>query len=243
MVFRKLIFAFLFVGSISLSPVKAQLELDLWFDGWVSLEDGTAIQGQLSYYSDYTTGVLQIKVGERTYSFDANQIVNFRFYDGQLKADRFFYSLPYSPPGNPNTIMLFFEALYEGQHLSVLSKTEIRTQTRSANTSPYAYRGTYVPSWYNRNRNNSYTIDMPFETLYVVTPDTEIEEYSEPTALDKPNVRFKRANTDLLEKIMHDRNVKIQAFLKENKFDLRRRADMLRTVVYYNELKSGIAAQ
>jgi hypothetical protein len=242
MVFKSYFFlTFLFILGLISHPANAQLEQDLWFNGSVELEQGDIIQGELSYYSDYENGLLQIKVNGRTYSYNANQIIRFNFYDPQLRRDRSFYSLPYSPIGNPNDIMLFFEALYEGAYLSVLSKTEIRTQTRTANNGPFVYRGTYIPSWHNRFRNDSFTILMPYETLYIVSPKSEIQDYNEPTALDRPDVRFKKAQTEELEKLMRDQGPQIQAFLQENKFDLRRRDDMIRTVAYYNELKQKLA--
>lgn len=231
---------FLCVGFI-VSPASAQLEQDLWFNGLVELESGRFIKGQLSYYSDFENGLLQIRADGKTYSFDANQVVRFEFNDPQLQRNRVFYSLPYSPPGLPNDIMLFFEALYEGPYLSVLSKTEIRNQTRSTNNNPFVYRGAYIPSWYGNPRSGNFTVQMPYETLYLVTPKTPITDYNEPTALDKPNVRFRKANTDMLQNLMRDQAPKVQAFLKENRFDLRDRADMLRTVVYYNQIRQELA--
>lgn len=215
---------------------KAQINRDLWFKGVVELEGGTFLEGKLSYYSDFKNALLQIQTGGRTLSYDANQVVSFRFFDDKLGVTRRFYSLPYTPKDSRHQVMLFFEALLEGGHLSALSKTEFRTESRQQQN-PYMYRGYYIPSWYDRSHMRSYTVIVPYETIYLVTPDTEIEAYSQPTSLANQDVRFRRPEPDKLLKLVGDKRLQVEKFIEQNKMDLRRRGDLLQVIKYYNQIK------
>jgi hypothetical protein len=218
-------------------PVSAQQRGgDLWFKGVVELESGQRLQGAISYYSDFKAALLQIRTEGKTLSYDANQVVFFRFYDDQLGITRTFYSLPYSPEGGSFEVMLFFETLLEGGHLSALSKTEFRTETRQAHN-PYMYRGHYIPTWYDRNAMRGYSVVVPYETIYLVTPNSPIEPYNQPTSLASRDVRFRKPNQEMLMKLVRDRRSQIDAFISQNKLDVRKRQDLLRVVQYYNEIK------
>ena len=215
---------------------KAQINRDLWFKGVVELEGGNLLEGKLSYYSDFKNALLQIQTGGKTLSYDANQVISFRFFDDQLGITRRFYSLPYTPEGGRHQVMLFFEALYEGGHLSALSKTEFRTESRQQQN-PYTYRGYYIPSWYDRSHMRSYTVVVPYETLYLVTPDTDIKAYSLPTSMSSQDVRFRKPDPDMFMKMVGDRRSQIEKFVEQNKMDLRRRGDLLQVIQYYNQIK------
>lgn len=227
-----LLLAFCFSSLFALAQPKG----DYWFKGVLELEGGQRLEGDISYYSDFKAALLQIRTGGRTLSYDANQVVFFRFYDNELGVTRTFYSLPYTPEGSSHETMLFFETLLEGGHLTALSKTEFRTETRQAR-SPFMYRGYYIPSWYDRAGMNSYSIVVPYETIYLVTPDTPIEAYNQPTSLAAQEVRFRKPNPDMLMNLVRDKRVQIDKFIEQNKLDVRKRQDMLRVVQYYNELK------
>lgn len=210
---------------------------DLWFRGVVELENGELLEGHLSYYSDFKNALLQIKTGGKTLSYDANKVVSFRFFDEELNITRRFYSLPYKPNNNGYEVMLFFEALLEGSHLSALSKTEFRTETRQPYASPYTYRGYYIPTWYQRSNMRGYTVVVPYETLYLVTPETDIKAYSMPTSLASRDVRFRKPEPEMLMQLMRDKRGQINSFMEQNKLDLRKRQDVLQVIQYYNQLK------
>lgn len=216
---------------------EAQMNRDLWFRGVVELENGELLEGHLSYYSDFKNALLQIKTGGKTLSYDANKVVSFRFFDEELNITRRFYSLPYKPSDNGYEVMLFFEALLEGSHLSALSKTEFRTETRQPYASPYTYRGYYIPTWYQRSNMRGYTVVVPYETLYLVTPETDIEAYSMPTSLAARDVRFRKPEPEMLMELMRDKRGQINSFMEQNKLDLRKRQDVLQVIQYYNQLK------
>ncbi len=217
--------------------VEAQINRDLWFKGVVELEGGVLLEGDLSYYSDFKNALLQIRTEGKTLSYDANKVVSFRFYDEELGVTRRFYSLPYQPKGNGYQVMLFFEALLEGSHLSALSKTEFRTETRQPYASPYTYRGYYIPTWYQRSAMRSYSVIVPYETIYLVTPNTDIEAYNMPTSLAGQDVRFRKPEPEMLMELMRDKRTQITSFMDQNKLDLRKRQDMLQVIQYYNQLK------
>lgn len=214
----------------------AQINRDLWFKGVVELEEGSLIEGNLSYYSDFKNAILQIRTGDKTLSFDANQIVSFRFFDDQLGITRRFYSLPYSPRDGRHQVMLFFEALLEGGHVSALSKIEFRVESRQVQ-SPYMYRGYFIPSWYNRGNTRSYTVEVPYETIFLVSPETDIKPYSMPTSLASREVRFRKPDSEVLMELVRDRRAQIDSFIEKQKLDLRRRTDLLQVIQYYNQLK------
>ncbi|EMR04213.1 hypothetical protein [Cesiribacter andamanensis] len=233
--FIHLLVLFLLIG-VGAAPASAQQRGDLWFKGMVELETGQRLQGAISYYSDFKAALLQIRTDGRTLSYDANQVVFFRFYDDQLGITRTFYSLPFTPEGSGHEIMLFFETLLEGGYLTALSKTEFRTETRQPRN-PYMYRGHYIPSWYDRNAMRGYSVVVPYETIYLVTPDSHIEAYNQPTSLASQEVRFRKPNPDMLMQLVRDKRSQVDAFISQNKLDVRKRQDLLRVVQYYNEIK------
>lgn len=225
-----------------LNQAQAQIRDDLWFDGVVYLEKGDVIEGLLSFYSDHKTGMLQVNVGNKILSFDANQVMSFDFFDDKLGVNRRFYSLPYKRPGQNYDIMLFFEATVEGPHLSLLSKTIFRTETRTMNNYPYRYRGYYIPNWYNDPyMPRSVSVMVPYETLYLVTPNSSIEDYTEATPLNSNRIRYRKPDYDMLLSMTKDKRGAIEKFITDNKLDHREKTDMIKIVQYYNSLKEGEA--
>jgi hypothetical protein len=237
----KHIFYFFFLigallGGNSLQA-QGQAQEDLWFEGMVRLDNGEVIEGDLSYYSNEKTGLLQINTGERILSFDANQIISFSFFDDRLEMHRQFYSLPYKVQDQNYDVNLFFEATYESPHISVLSKTIFRSETRSTNYNP-RYRGYYIPSWYNDPYTpRTFSVMVPYETLYLVTPESSIESYSEATPLTSHRIRYRKADYGLLLNMMKDKRGAIEKFVDTNKLDPRQKVDLIRVVQYYNSLK------
>lgn len=217
---------------------QAQIQDDLWFDGVVYLEDGNTVEGKISYYSDHKTGLLQINVGDKILSYDANQIVSFTFYDDKLDINRRFYSLPFKRPGENYDIMLFFEASVEGSHLSLLSKTVWKAETRTTNPYSYRYGGYYIPRWYNDPyMPRSYSVMVPYETLYLVSPESEIERFADPTPVNSRRVRYRKPDYDLLLDLVKDKRGAVEAYVKENKLDYRQKVDLAKIINYYNQLK------
>ena len=238
---KHIIGIFFIVGILLANDLPAraqQVQEDLWFEGTVHLDNGEIIEGELSFYSTEKTGLLQINTGRKILSFDANQIISFNFYDERLEMHRRFYSLPYKVPEKNYDIMLFFETTYEGQHISVLSKTVFRSETRTTNYNPYRYRGYYIPTWYNDPyMPRSVSVMVPYETLYLVTPESSIESYSEPTPLASHRIRYRKADYDLLLSMMKDKRGAVEKYVDSNKLDPRQKADLIRIVQYYNDLK------
>ena len=231
-------FTLLFCFFLSAALVQAQIQDDLWFDGHVQLENGETVEGKLSYYSDNKTGLLQINIGSKILSYDAKQIISFSFYDNKLGINRRFYSLPYQREGENYDIMLFFEANYEGSHLSLLSKTIFRTETRATNPYSYRYGGYYIPSWYNDPfMSRTYNVMVPYETLYLVSPESNIEQYAEPTPVNSKRVRYRKPDYELLLKLMKDKRGKIENFIEKHKLEYRDKTDLVKIVHYYNSLK------
>ncbi len=231
---------FLFIAALlGTHTLQAQAQEDLWFEGMVKLDNGEVVKGNLSYYSNDKTGLLQINTGKRILSFDANQVISFSFYDNQLEMHRRFYSLPYKVPEQDYDVMLFFEATYESPNISILSKTIFRSETRSTNYSP-RYRGYYIPSWYNDPYTpRTFSVMVPYETLYLVTPESSIETYSEPTPLRNYKVRYRKADYDLLLSMMKDKRGAIEKFVDDNKLNPREKTDLIKIVQYYDHLKQG----
>jgi hypothetical protein len=223
-----------------LNQAQAQIRDDLWFEGVVFLENGEELEGKLSFYSDHKTGLLQINIGNKILAFDANQVMSFSFYDDKLGVNRRFYSLPYNRSGHNYDIMLFFEATVEGPHLSLLSKTVFKTETRTMNNYPYRYRGYYIPNWYNDPyMPRSVSVMVPYETLYLVTPQSSIEDYSDATPLNANRIRYRKADYDMLLSMMKDKRGAIEKYVSENKLDYRQKIDVVKIVQYYNQLKAG----
>lgn len=237
-------YTFLSILCFCFSIAQAQIQDDLWFDGTVQLENGEEIEGTLSFYSDHKTGVLQINSGDKILSFDAKQVLSFSFFDDKLEINRRFYSLPYKRLGENYEIMLFFEATYEGPYLSLLSKTVFKSETRTSNPYQYRYSGYYIPSWYNDPYTpRTYSIMVPYETLYVVTAESNIENYSEATPLNSRRIRYRKPDHNMLLKMMRDKRGAIEKFVDENKLDYRRKMDLIKIVQYYNTIKQQAAAE
>lgn len=234
----------LFMLMSGLNQVQAQIRDDLWFEGIVLLDNGEELEGMLSFYSDHKTGMLQLNIGNKILSFDANQVISFSFYDDKLGLNRRFYSLPYSRSGHNYDIMLFFEASFDGPYLSLLSKTVFRTETRTMNSYPYRYRGYYIPNWYNDPyMPRSVSVMVPYETLYLVKPTSSIEDYTEATPLNSNRIRYRKPDYDMLLSMMKDKRGAIEKYISDNKLNYKQKTDIVRIVQYYNQLKAADEGQ
>ncbi|TRX61708.1 hypothetical protein FNH22_02710 [Fulvivirga sp. M361] len=178
---------------------------ELWHDGYVVLIEGDTLKGQVKY--DLETDLIQHKFGpqETINTITARSLSFFEIFDGTANRYRQFYVLPYNVRIDYRAPVIF-ELIYEGEHLTLLSREKVEYQVTSY---PYAVSGTYT------------RLTLVY-TYYFLSPNGGI-------------VMHTGKKNDLLWN-MKRKSPQMKKFLKENKIKVDRRSDLIKVVSYYNSL-------
>jgi hypothetical protein len=87
--------------------------------GMIILRDGDTLQAMFNY--DLPNNLVQVSMGETIKAYGARQIEQFNFFDSEINATRYFFSLPFNEYSDYKVPTLF-ELLYNGQALSLLAR-------------------------------------------------------------------------------------------------------------------------
>tara|TARA_A100000171_G_scaffold47928_1_gene54670 strand:- start:8685 stop:9323 length:639 start_codon:yes stop_codon:yes gene_type:complete len=205
-VFLFVLFSFIVFGA------NAQVfPSELWHDGQVTLTDNSIKQGSVKYDLDRQT--LQLKIGQRTETYDASQVASFSFLQESINLRRTFYSLPYAIQNNYKR-PVFFEVVIAGKMtLLVREYVVIRNNnTPSSFNSRYRYR-----DYSNFNTSRSY---LAYK-MFFVKEDGVIRESS-----GKRN--------DILYEFGAARS-ELKKYVKKEKLKLDQIEDVAKLVLHYNE--------
>jgi hypothetical protein len=121
---------------ISLAANAQEFPSDLWHDGKLVLVSEDTLVGKVKY--NQAQGIVQVEIGEKTYTHSASSIFYFEIYDITVESYRQFYVLPYGLVTSYKTPAVF-EVLVEG-NLTLLSREAIVTKNIQ---NPYSY-GNYA---------------------------------------------------------------------------------------------------
>lgn len=187
---------------------------DMWHAGSVTLTDGTKLEGNLKY--DLPIDALQIIVEEKTLTYPANKIRQFKFFQEDIELNRVFYSMPYVTETGYRRPKLF-EVLFNGR-TGLLTRESIAVSTRRMDD-PY-FRGGYR---YNPLRGRSVQVRYLDYKFYLISSDGKIVLLGD----SKKDViaAFKKNHSDL------------RKYIKSNKLKIGVVEDMTDLVKYYNELE------
>lgn len=91
-------------------------------NGMIILRDGDTLSATFSI--DLANDLIQASMGGTTRAYSARQLEQFNYYDETLKANRYFFSLPFSDYSTYKVPTLF-ELIYNGHALSLLSRESL----------------------------------------------------------------------------------------------------------------------
>jgi hypothetical protein len=131
---KKLLFVFALM--ISLAAEAQQFSFEYWHNGYLILEGGDTLKGQLKY--NLQTDLLQFKAANHFETYTPRKVVFFEIFDALSKDYRKFYSLPYSA-NNSYKAPIFFELLAEGK-MTLLARESVEYKTYSS----FYYYGSYT---------------------------------------------------------------------------------------------------
>jgi len=131
---KKLLFVFALL--ISLAAEAQQFSFEFWHNGYLILEGGDTLKGQLKY--NLQTDLLQLKTANHLETYTARKVVFFEIFDAITKDYRKFYSLPYAA-NNGYKAPVFFELLTEGK-MTLLARESVEYKTYSS----FYYYGSYT---------------------------------------------------------------------------------------------------
>ena len=129
---RLKIYLFLILVGLSFQSwgqTKNQFPSQIWHKGTLYLTDGSSVNGMVKY--DLETNLVQLQE-ETVITFTASNVTSFDIFDETYQGVRKFYSLPYALNGNYDT-PVFFEVLTQGEHIALLCREYIATDTRGIN--------------------------------------------------------------------------------------------------------------
>ena len=97
---------------------------EMWHEGKLYLVNEEVLAGNIKY--DLIQGIVQVEVGEKTFTYSARSIFHFEINDLSSESYREFYVLPYGLVTDYK-IPVIFEVLVEG-NLTLLSREYITTK-------------------------------------------------------------------------------------------------------------------
>jgi hypothetical protein len=210
---KKAYFLILFyLATFAVAQAQNQFPSQIWHKGSLVLTDGAAFSGLLKY--DLETNLLQLQA-ETVITFTASNVSSFDIYDELYGGIRKFYSLPYALNGDYPT-PIFFEILTQGDHIALLSREYIATDTRGMNS--WGNMG-MNPFWGPQNMSG-----FRLAFTYYFLKGEGLEKFS-----GKKNELF-----DLLPGFDEE----LQLYMRKNRLEHDKRGDLLRITAYYNELKN-----
>jgi hypothetical protein len=109
---------------------------NVWYEGFVILESGDTLAGNINY--DLQNNLVQLQTRDGMKAYSARQLWSYQFYDPDFLIDRHFFALPYTVSANYKAPVLF-ELLAEGP-VTLL----VRESIVAENLPQYNY-------WTNRN--------------------------------------------------------------------------------------------
>lgn len=131
---KRLLFIF---GLLIASAAGAQqFSFEFWHNGYLILEGGDTLKGQLKY--NLQTDLVQFQYNGRVETYTARKVVFFEIFDALIKDYRRFYSLPYAATGGYRA-PVFFELLTEGK-MTLLAREGLEYKTYSS----FYYYGSYT---------------------------------------------------------------------------------------------------
>jgi len=113
-----------------------QFSFEYWHKGYLILEGGDTLKGQLKY--NLQTDLIQIQDGNRLETFTARKVVFYEIFDALQNEYRRFFSLPFSAQGAYKA-PVFFELLTEGK-MTLLAREVLEYKTYSS----FYYYGSYT---------------------------------------------------------------------------------------------------
>jgi hypothetical protein len=131
---KKLLFVFALL--ISLTAEAQQFSFEFWHNGYLILEGGDTLKGQLKY--NLQSDLLQLRTDSHLETYTARKVVFFEIFDAVTKNYRKFYSLPYAS-NNSYKAPVFFELLTEGK-MTLLTRENLEYKTYSS----FYYYGSYT---------------------------------------------------------------------------------------------------
>jgi len=210
---KKACFLFLVcLATLSVAQAQNQFPSQIWHKGSLVLTDGTAYSGLLKY--DLVTNLLQLQ-NETVITFTASNVSSFDINDETYGGIRKFYSLPYALNGDYQT-PVFFEILTQGEHIALLCREYIATDSRGMNS--WGTMG-MNPFWGPQNMTG-----FRLAFTYYFLKNGGLEKYS-----GKKNELF-----DMLPGFDEE----LQLYMRKNRLEHDKRGDLLRITAYYNELKN-----
>ena len=204
---------FLCLGTLSWAQTKNQFPSQIWHKGTLVLADGSTTTGLVKY--DLETNLVQLQA-ETVITFTASNVTSFDIYDETYNGFRKFYSLPYALNGDYET-PVFFEVLTQGDHIALLCREFIATDSRGMNN----WAGMGMNPFWGPQMVSGFRLAF----TYYFLKGGRLERYS----------GKKKELFDLLSGYDEE----MQLYMRKNRLEHDQRGDLLRITAYYNELKNN----
>lgn len=203
------VFLFLVIAFLS-SPASGFAQYfaeNYWHNGKIFLENEQVLEGKIKY--NLENEIVQLETN-RLQTFTSRKVLSFQFYDANWQVERYFYNLPFAKVSNYET-PTFFELLYQGEHVTLLCREDLVTQT-FVNNNPYAW-----------NPGMPITRTSVRSKFYFLFKNGKIRA-------------FQGGKRELLY-LLRDRERTLKKYLKEQRINYDSRPDMVRVIEYYNSIK------
>jgi len=192
-----------------------QFPSEMWHEGSVTLTDGNRLEGSVKY--DLTRDAVQIVVEEKTLTYSANQIREFRILQEDIQLRRVFFSIPFVTETGYRRPKLF-EVLLDGR-TSLVAREFIGLSTRTIDN-PYYRWG----SRFNPIGGRSTQVRFLDYNFYLVSSKGSMELLGS-------------TKKDVLNALKNNQG-ELKRFIKSNKLKVDVVEDLIAIVRYSNELQA-----
>lgn len=104
-------------------PAQSQVAERKWNKGAVILKTNDTIRGAIKH--NLTKSLVQVKLNNMIRTYSAQQVSYYAFYDTFFTRERYFFSLPYARRKHHLKKPTFFEVIYIGNPLTIISRPAV----------------------------------------------------------------------------------------------------------------------
>lgn len=209
------IFFSMFFNVIAYKKICAQyMAEENWHQGKVLLDTGDSLIGNIKF--NLKEELLLVNSVQGLQTLSSRRVAMFSFFDIKEKRDRQFYTFEYPKVNNYKT-PCFFEVIYHGEKISLIGR-EVLTYT-TINTRPQ------FGGMYGQPMGMPQTIASVKMEMYFLYNSGKVKA-------------FGGSKNDVYT-LLPDAQAQMKAYIKQNKPNLERPNDVVKTLVYYNEIKKN----
>ncbi|MEN7546361.1 hypothetical protein AAG747_00485 [Rapidithrix thailandica] len=225
-----------------------------WGDGKITLVNGITLKGKISVAHEFSQDLVLVHREGKWETYASHQVNYFEFWDQKQGGLRKFFALPHQDKeGSPGKA--FFELLTDGENLTLLARRTIEeiqpVKLRSKLKQDLLSEAPVsVPlkenteQWYrflkivkDDSKLKAFEVKI-FESLYFIDALGRLRRYTYDHSRKLLSTNYTKFEKKLFYELTLDKKLEIQEYIKDHKFDIKHKKDLIQVIDYYNRIKA-----